>query len=98
MKKDVKWILLIFFVTVIILFPLFYNDRLYGHDTIFHSGNIIYLSKTISMANLLVDRIIKLNTNPFGYGTWLFYPKLPHLLGAYVYLVVKNVYLSMNII
>ena len=98
MKKDVKWILLIFFVTVIILFPLFYNDRLYGHDTIFHSGNIIYLSKTISMANLLGDRIIKLNTNPFGYGTWLFYPKLPHLLGAYVYLVVKNVYLSMNII
>ena len=97
-NKDIKWLLLILLVTIILLFPLFFNKRLYGHDTLFHTGNIIYLSKTISIANILGDNIIKLKNYPFGYGTWLFYPKLPHLLGAYIYLICKNIYLSMKII
>lgn len=97
-KSNIKWVLIIALITIILLFQLFYNKRLYGHDTLFHTGSIIYLSKTISIINPLGDKIIKLDTNPFGYGTWLFYPKLPHLLGAYLYLICKNVYLSMNII
>ena len=97
-KSNIKLLLLITIITIILLFQLFYNKRLYGHDTLFHTGSIIYLSKTISIANPLGDKIIKLDTNPFGYGTWLFYPKLPHLLGSYLYLICKNIYLSMNII
>ena len=31
-------------------------------------------------------------------GIWLFYPKLPHLLAAYIYLIIKDIYLSMKII
>ena len=71
---------------------------MYGHDTYFHTGNIIYLSKTISLTKLSGANIVQMNVNPFGYGTWLFYPKLPHLLAAYLYLLTKNIYLSMNII
>ena len=98
MKKDAKWIILIFLITFLLLFKLFNNPRFYGHDTIFHTGSIIYLSKTISLSNIFGSNIIKLNTNIYGYGTWLFYPKLPHLLGAYLYLIFKNVYISMNIV
>ena len=98
MRKDSRWIALIFLVTFILLFRLFYDIRLYGHDTAFHTGNIIYLSKTISITNIFGSNLVKYSINKFGYGTWLFYPKLPHLLGAYVYLIFHNVYLSMNIV
>ena len=97
-RKDSKWIILIFLVTLVLLYKLFYNVRLYGHDTIFHTGSIIYLAKTISINNVFGDSIISNNVFKFGYGTWLFYPKLPHLLAAYFYLITNNVYLSMNII
>ena len=95
-KKNLQWILLMFAVTLVLLFRLFHNTRLYGHDTLFHTSNIIALSKTISINNIQGDQIISSFANSFGYGTWLFYPKLPHLLGAYIYLVCHNVYLSMN--
>ena len=97
-KKDYKWIILIFLVSFILLFRLFYDIRLYGHDTLFHTSNIIYLSRTISLNNIFGDSIIYNDIFKFGYGTWLFYPKLPHLLGAYFYLITKNVYLAMNIV
>ena len=95
-KKNLKWILLIFAVTLVLLFRLFNNTRLFGHDTLFHTSNIIALSKTLSIHNIFGNQIVSSFANPFGYGTWLFYPKLPHLLGAYIYLICHNVYLSMN--
>jgi len=97
-KKDYKWLTLIFLVTLILLLKLFLNTRIYGHDTLFHAGNIINLSKTISFNNIFGSNLISFNTNPFGYGTWFFYPKLPHLLGAYIYLITKDFYLSMAFI
>ena len=92
-----KYIILIFLVTLIIFLNLFINPRYYGHDTIFHTANIIELSKTINIKNILGNNIISLKSNPFGYGTWLFYPKLPHLLGAYLYKIF-DIYTSMKIV
>lgn len=99
MKKITKhkYIILIFLVTLIIFLNLFINPRYYGHDTIFHTANIIELSKTINIKNILGNNIISLKSNPFGYGTWLFYPKLPHLLGAYLYKIF-DIYTSMKIV
>ncbi|MEE3342768.1 MAG: 6-pyruvoyl-tetrahydropterin synthase-related protein [Bacilli bacterium] len=96
-KNNYIYISIILLATIIMLSKLFINIRYYGHDTLFHTGNIIYLSKTISIHNILGSNIVKLNANPLGYGTWLFYPKLPHLLTAYIFILCKNIYLSMNI-
>lgn len=96
--KKHKYILIIFIVTVALLFKLFVTSRYYGHDTAFHVPNIIQLSKTISIDKIFGAKIVNFDVNKFGYGTWFFYPKLPHLLGAYIYLIVKNIYTSMNII
>lgn len=100
MKKILKekYIIIIFLVTSILFYRLFITPRYYGHDTIFHTANIIELSKTINITNILGSKIITFPTNKFGYGTWLFYPKLPHLLGAYLYKIFKNVYTSMDIV
>ena len=97
-KKNLIYISIILFITIILFFKLFTNTRLYGHDTIFHTSNIISLSKTISLKHITGLNIIQTPVDKFGYGTWLFYPKLPHLLGAYLYLITKNIYTSMNII
>ena len=54
-----KWIILIFVVTLILLFRLFHNTRLFGHDTLFHTNNIIALSKTLSIHNIFGNQIIR---------------------------------------
>ena len=97
-NKDIPYIIIIILVTTIILLQLFLNVRYEGHDTIFHISNIIKLSNTISIKNIFGSNIIAHNFNPYGYGVWLFYPKLPHLSTAYIYLLTKDIYLSMKII
>ena len=97
-KKYWKYIIIIFMITALLLLKLLINSRKYGHDTIFHTANIIELSKTISLTNIFGSNIINFKSNIFGYGTWLFYPKLPHLLSSYLYLIFEDAYTSMNII
>jgi hypothetical protein len=98
MMKKFKYYILIALVTFILLLRLFTSLRFYGHDTIFHIGNIISLSQTISITNIFGKSIIQFLENPFGYGVGLFYPRLPHLIGAYFYLLTNNVYTSMNLV
>ncbi len=99
MKKilKAKYIILIIISTTIILLNLFIKPRYYGHDTVFHTANIMKLSKTININNIFGNNIITFQVNPYGYGTWLFYPKLPHLLGAYLYKIF-NIYTSIKIV
>ena len=93
-----KYILVILILCIILLYKLFINDRYFGHDTVFHVPNIITLSKTLSIFNIFGNNILKLPINEYGYGTYLFYPKIPHLLASYIYLFCKNAYLSMNLV
>lgn len=97
-KKYKKYIILILLITFILLFRLCFTERYFGHDTIFHTANIIELSKTISIKNIFGSKMITFDCNPFGYGTYFFYPKLPHLLASYLYLITNNIYTSMNIV
>lgn len=96
--KKYKYIIVIFFITVILLLKLFVLPRNFGHDTGFHIANIIQLSKTISLKQIFGTKLLTFDSNIYGYGTYYFYPKLPHLLASYLYLIFKNVYTSMNII
>jgi len=97
-SKNLIYIVIIFFITALLLGKLFLFDRYEGHDTIFHVSNIINLSKTISLDNLFGSNILQYSINKFGYGIYLFYPKLPHLFAGYVYLLTKDVYLSMKLV
>lgn len=97
-NKNAIYVYIIFLITIILFIKLFVLDRYQGHDTIFHVTNIIELSKTISLDNMFGSNIITYNANKFGYGIWLFYPKLPHLIAAYMYLLTKDIYLTMKII
>jgi len=97
-NRNLIYIAIIFLITVILLMKLFIFDRYQGHDTIFHITNIIELSKTITLDNIFGSNIITYNINKFGYGLWLFYPKLPHLSAAYLYLLIKDIYLTRIII
>ena len=98
MKKSIKWIILIFLITFLLLFSRSFSPYYFGHDTLFHGGNIIYLSKTISLTKIFGDNIIDTSFCEYGYGTWLFYPKIPHLFAAYLYKIFKNIYVSMKLV
>jgi len=98
MIKKNKYIILILLITIILLLELFTKERYFGHDTTFHIANIFTISKNISLKSLFGTRLITFPCNQFGYGTAYFYPRLPHLTGAYLYLITKNIYASMNII
>lgn len=92
------YIIIIILVTTLVFSKFFLNVRYFGHDTIFHVTNITKLSETISFDNIFGSNIITYEFNKFGYGVWLFYPKLPHLTAAYLYLFLKDIYLSMKIV
>lgn len=93
-----KYIILILLITTILLLELFISERYFGHDTTFHIANIFTISKNISLKSIFGTKLITFPCNQFGYGTAYFYPRLPHLTGAYLYLITKNIYTSMNII
>lgn len=97
-NNDIIYLIIILLVTILVLSKLFINIRYGGHDTIFHVTNIIKLSESISFNNIFGVDLITYEFNKFGYGIWLFYPRLPHLLVAYTHLIVKDIYLSMKII
>ena len=92
------YLFIIILVTILVFSKLFLNIRYSGHDTTFHVTNIIKLSETISFDNIFGSDLITYEFNKFGYGVWLFYPKLPHLVAAYTHLIVKDIYLSMKIV
>lgn len=96
--KENKYYILITLVTIILLSKFFILPRLYGHDTAFHIGNITALSKTINLKNIFGLNLVTFESNIFGYGTYLFYPKIPHLIAAYLLLLTKNIYTSMGIV
>ena len=88
--KKYDYVIVIFIVSCLLLSTLFIHDRFWGHDTVFHAANIIELSKTIELNNIFGTDILKMPANRFGYGTYLFYPKLPHLLSAYLYKIFNS--------
>ena len=93
MKKDLKYLIVIF------LFSLFYffvmPNYFIGDDSLFHTSNIIANAKTNT---ILVSKILPLIEENLGYGVNIFYPPLPHLIGSYIYRIINNIEITMQIL
>lgn len=89
MKEHKKWILLLFGMTMLLLLPMFLSKPLYGHDISYHLSNIEVLAKYLSWDLWKQGfHIIPEIANDLGYGIGIFYPMLPHLLGAFLYKII----------
>lgn len=89
MKEHKKWILLLFAMTMLLLLPMFLSKPLYGHDISYHLSNIEVLAKYLSWDLWKQGfHIIPEIANDLGYGIGIFYPMLPHLLGAFLYKII----------
>ncbi len=83
MKKIDKNLLIIILFALIVMIPLFTDPYTLGHDTEFHIANIEDLKQGIG-ESLLPQRISPRIGYGLGYGTHLFYPMLPHWIGAWI--------------
>lgn len=90
MKKHKTMILLIVIVSIVTMLPFFSHEPLLGHDELFHLSNIEVLSKYLSWNTWKQGfHIIPEIANDLGYGIGIFYPILPHLLGATIYKILS---------
>ncbi len=97
MKKNLKYFIIIFIFSILIMIPSLKNGYYKGHDTNFHVANISVLSKQITWKNPLAKEPLPNIANNFGYGTRLFYPNLPHLMAAYNTKICNNVVIGMRL-
>lgn len=85
MKKKNLFCYLVIFLFSFSYFYFFGSDSyLVGDDTIFHTSNIMVMSKVVSFFNLVPSKIMPTLVNNLGYGINLFYPMFPHLVGAHL--------------
>ena len=82
--KNIFCYLIIFLFTFTYFFFFENNTFLIADDTIFHTSNILVMADNISFNNLIPDKILPTLVNDLGYGVNLFYPMIPHLVGAYL--------------
>ena len=92
LKKLYKNKYLNIYLIIVLLFALFMSLPFFigyinGDDTPFHYVNIEERSNSF-MA--LFGKIIPEVGNNFGYGTGLFYPPLPHVLGGFILMIISN--------
>lgn len=81
---------LIMLLNLIILLPLFLIPNKMGHDMNFHLANIDVLASNLSWETLFNGFAIRNDiANNLGYGIGIFYPILPHLIGAINYNVLS---------
>lgn len=66
----------IIFIGLFICVPLISKKFILGHDSLYHFSNIEALVTAIKDFNF--TQITPLIANNFGYGSAIFYPKLPH--------------------
>ena len=84
MKKNLYCYFIIFLFAFSYFFFLNEGSYFIGDDTIFHTSNILVMSKTINIFNFVPGKIMPILVNNLGYGVNLFYPIFPHLVGAYL--------------
>ncbi len=84
MKQKIKYIIVIFIFSIIIMLLDVKNGYIKGHDTDFHLATITAIVDQLSWDNLTVQEPLKYIANDLGYGTRFFYPPIPHLTAAYI--------------
>lgn len=99
LKKDLISYLIIFFLSLVYFIRILPSDVLFdGHDLLFHSSNIITIASELTIKNLLPNRILPDLVNNLGYGVNIFYPNLPHVIGAYFYKIINNIPLTFKLL
>lgn len=84
MKQKIKYIIVIFIFSIIIMLLDVKNGYIKGHDTDFHLATITAIVDQLSWDNLTVQEPLKYIANDLGYGTRFFYPPIPHLTAGYI--------------
>ncbi len=83
MKKHIKYLLIIFLLSIISMMPMLSETHILGHDTNFHVANINAIHESID-EHFIPSKILDKVGNNFGYATNIFYPPLPHTSTAYL--------------
>lgn len=80
--------LIFFIICCILLHSYFWSGTGLnpGDDTLFHLSNIEVIESTLDFSKLqfFPSQILPEIANNLGYGVGLFYPRLPHLVAAYI--------------
>ena len=104
MKKIIKKIssidkeyFILFFVNLFLFVPLISKRFAYGHDTMYHIAQIDSLTKAFTSFNF--TKISSAIANGLGYGSSIFYPKLPHYICTLLNILTGklNVIYSINL-
>ncbi len=84
---DMYYIFIIL-LTIIICSPLISNKSFLGHDSLYHISNIEDITIMFKTHNF--SKISPIIAASLGYGGSIFYPKLPHIIGAFINLFLNN--------
>lgn len=98
LSKNTINILILFLVSLLVMIPMFINLYHSGHDTIFHLCNVLNMTEQIKINFFNPSKIVGVIANNFGYGTFIFYPPLAHMLVSYLYYFIGDVFLSFKLI
>lgn len=74
---------MIFAFSVLLLWPSFERKFHLGDDQMFHMANIETFSKGLPFS--IFSKVLPDIANNFGFGVGIFYPPLPHIVGAFIY-------------
>lgn len=87
LKQHIVYITFIFVITCLVMIYIGRDVTHIGHDMAFHVTNIENLAKEIDPFRLkfLAPNISQNIGDNLGYGLYIFYPSLPHLIYAYFY-------------
>jgi len=89
--------IILFIISIIIFAPYISNRFTYGQDAVFHKSNIYALDNyiNISEGRLVPSKIEPVIAKNFGYGTGIFYPPLAYYITTYLFLIIKQIGLSL---
>ena len=78
---------MIFVFAVLLLWPSVGGKFHLGDDQTFHMANIETFSKGLPLS--IFSKILPDLANNFGFGVGIFYPPLPHIVGAFIYKIIN---------
>lgn len=81
-SKRVSYFIILLF-SMLLIGPSFFGNFHIGDDQMFHMANILSYAKELPFS--LFEKILPEIGNHLGFGTPIFYPALPHIVGALFY-------------
>ena len=79
--------ILIFIFSLLLILPSLFGEYHLGDDQYFHMSNIKVISDNLPFS--IFSKIFPEMANDFGFGVGIFYPPLPHIVGAITYSIVS---------